>query len=156
MPWYAIYTKSRNEKKVTQGLVKMGITAYCPVVSQVHQWSDRKKKVETPLIPSYVFVNLDEKDRAKVFAVPGVVRYLYWLGKPAVITDAEIAALKRSLERTIQKYEVQQYQPGDKIMIPSGPFQGKEAEVTEIQDKKVHLVLEGLGMRITLHLNDSD
>jgi len=49
------------------------------MVTQIKQWSDRKKKTETPLIPSYVFVNIEEKNRNDVFEVPGVVRYLFWL-----------------------------------------------------------------------------
>ena len=56
MEWYAIYTKPRNEKKVAENLAAIGIESYCPIVTTLKQWSDRKKMVETPLIPSYVFV----------------------------------------------------------------------------------------------------
>ena len=79
MPWYVLYTKSRQEKKVTEALNLLGVNAYCPVVTTMKQWSDRKKKVEEPLIKSYVFVNLEESNRDIVFEVPGVVRYLFWL-----------------------------------------------------------------------------
>jgi len=152
MPWYALYTKPRNEKKVADGLSRLGIEVYCPMVEQVKQWSDRKKKITLPLIPSYVFVRLEEKERERVFEVPGIVRYLYWLGKPAVITQQEIEALRQSLNQTIQHYEVVAYRPGDKINIPSGPFKGREAEVKELRDKKLYLTLENLGLQITLHL----
>ena len=64
------------------------------MVTQIKQWSDRKKKVEIPLINSYVFVNIEDKNRNIVFEVSGVVRYLFWLGKPAVIQEQEIEALK--------------------------------------------------------------
>src|SRR5690606_40964625 len=112
MPWYALYTKPRNEKKVADGLAKLGIEVYCPMVIQVRQWSDRKKKVELPLIPSYVFVRLEEKERERVFEVPGIVRYLYWLGKPAVITDVEIKTLQGSLKNNVRHYEIVTYKPG--------------------------------------------
>jgi len=69
MTWYALYTKPKNEKKVTEQLQKSGIEVYCPMVTQIKQWSDRKKKTETPLIPSYVFVNIEEKNRNDVFEV---------------------------------------------------------------------------------------
>lgn len=153
MPWYAIYTKPRNEKKVTEKLLQTGIEAYCPMVKEIRQWSDRKKKVEIPLISSYVFVNLEEKERQQVFEIPGVVRYLYWLGKPAIITDSEIIALRQSLQHTVQKYEVQHYNPGDKIVIPSGPFKGQEAEVKQMQGKQVKLVLDSLGVYISLYID---
>ena len=152
MPWYALYTKPRNEKKVTDGLAKQGIETYCPMVVQVRVWSDRKKKMSLPLIPSYVFVRLEEREREQVFAVPGIVRYLYWLGKPAVITEQEILALKQSLNQAVQKYEVIGYRPGDRINIPSGPLMGKEAQIKEVSDKKLQLVLADLGLQVILHL----
>ena len=87
MNWYALYTKPRNEKKVEEQLLKMGVEAFCPKVSVVKQWSDRKKRVSQPLIPSYVFVKIKEQDRDLVFSVSGVVRYLFFLGKPAIINE---------------------------------------------------------------------
>ena len=97
MPWFAIYTRPKNEKKVTESLEKMGVEVFCPMITQVKQWSDRKKKVKVPLINSYVFVNIEEKDRNVVFQVSGVVRYLFWLGKPAVIKEYDIEVLKNQI-----------------------------------------------------------
>ena len=82
MNWYAVYTKPRNEKKVEEQLLKMGVETFCPKVSVVKQWSDRKKRVSQPLIPSYVFLKIKEQERDLVFSVSGVVRYLFFLGKP--------------------------------------------------------------------------
>jgi transcription antitermination factor NusG len=59
MPWFVLYTQPRNEKKVAERLEKLGIKAYCPMTIQVRQWSDRKKKVEVPLLNSYVFVPIE-------------------------------------------------------------------------------------------------
>jgi transcriptional antiterminator RfaH len=85
MNWLVLYTKPKNEVKVAERLAAAGITVYCPLVTSLRQWSDRKKKVTLPLFSSYVFVQLAEVQRAAVFEVPGVVRYLFWLGKPAVV-----------------------------------------------------------------------
>ena len=85
MEWFALYTKPRNEKKVAENLAALGIEVYCPLVTTIKQWSDRKKKVESPLIPSYVFVKIEEANRKEVFQVSGVVQYVFWLGKPAKI-----------------------------------------------------------------------
>lgn len=152
MPWYALYTKPRNEKKVADGLSRLGIEVYCPMVEQVRVWSDRKKKVSVPLITSYVFVRLEECERERVFVVPGIVRYLYWLGKAAEITEQEISVLRQSLQQTVQHYEVTGYSPGDRINIPSGPFMGKQAQIKEVSDKKLQLVLADLGLQVILHL----
>ena len=150
MPWFAIYTRPKNEKKVAEQLFKLGIDVYCPMVTQMKQWSDRKKKVESPLISSYVFVNLDEKDRNTVFEVHGIVRYLYWLGKPAVVQDHEIALLKDSLKGILSSVEVQGLQPGDSLIISKGPFQGKEGVVSQVEKNKIRLILKELGVLITI------
>lgn len=150
MPWFAIYTKPKNEKKVVEGLEKIGVEVYCPMITQVKQWSDRKKKVEMPLINSYVFVNIADKNRNIVFNVPGVVRYLFWLGKPAVIQDHEIEVLKDGLKGILNNVEVQGIQPGDILTISKGPFQGKEGIVSQIKKNKIRLVLKELGVLITI------
>ena len=154
MKWYALYTRPRNEKKVVQGLTSLGIEVYCPMVTEVRQWSDRKKKVALPLIPSYVFVRIAETKRSMVFEVPGVVRYLYWLGEPAVITDNEIAILRTSLQHTIHKVELRQYEPGQKIQIPAGACIGQKAEVQEVRGSKITLVLENLGIKVILQIEE--
>jgi transcriptional antiterminator RfaH len=150
MPWFVLYTKSRQEKKVAIQLEKMGITVYCPLITQIHQWSDRKKKVEVPLISSYVFVKLKEKDRETVFGVPGIVRYVYWLEKPAIVRDHEIAIMKEWLSAEIVDAKVESLRRGDRMNIPSGVFEGEEGIVEEINKSRVQLLLVDLGMKITL------
>jgi transcriptional antiterminator RfaH len=150
MPWFVLYTKSRNEKKVAIQLEKMGITVYCPLVTQIHQWSDRKKKVEVPLISSYVFVKLKEKDRERVFGVPGIVRYVYWLEKPAIVRDSEIAILKEWLSTKNVAAKVESLRSGDRMNVSSGFFEGEEGVVEEINKSRVKLLLVDLGMKITL------
>ncbi len=150
MPWFVIYTQARNEKKVALRLGQIGIEVYCPLVTQIRQWSDRKKKVELPLISSYVFVNIAESEREKVFQVPGVVRYLFWLGKPAIIRDNEIEALKDSLKEVIFKSEITSLKAGAKVSIPHGPFQGKQGTVSQVGKNSVKIILQELGILVTL------
>jgi transcription antitermination factor NusG len=150
MPWYVIYTKPRNEKKVADRLKHIGVDVYCPMFTMVKQWSDRKKKVEVPLLNSYVFVNLKEKDRELVFQVSGVVRYLFWLGKPAIVREEEIEALQDGLKETITSFEVSAIKIGDLLPIPTGPFQGKEGIIKQINKNSLQLILKELGVLITL------
>lgn len=146
MTWFALYTKARNEKKVADRLEKSGIEVYCPMVTQIKQWSDRKKKVETPLIPSYVFVNIEEKNRNDVFEVHGVVRYLFWLGKPAIVRDSEIEAIQNWISAP-NDYEVSVdgWKKGDKVILESGPFVTQPALVQEVNPNHYVLILESLG-----------
>lgn len=152
MPWYALYTEPRNEKKVTEKLKYLGIEVYCPLVTQIKQWSDRKKKVEVPLLPSYVFVKLEETNRDVVFQVSGVVRYLYWLGKPAVIRNEEIEQMQQWLLNTIvTSFEVTGIELGTNYTIQSGPFLGLEGTVSKVDKNYLEIVLNELGFKIILN-----
>ena len=97
MKWFVLYTKPNFEIKVAEGINLLGINAYCPVYTKIKQYSDRKKKVQKPLLPSYVLVKLLDEDRPKVFDIRGAVRYLFWLGKPAEVREEEIQMLKSNL-----------------------------------------------------------
>ena len=150
MPWFVLYTQPRNEKKVTNRLEKLGITAYCPMTIQVRQWSDRKKKVEVPLLNSYVFVQLAEANRKLVFEAPGIVRYLFWLGEPAIVRDEEIKTLQNWLAHDFAKLEVSALKPGDTIILKEGAFKNQEALIKTISKTKMQLVLTSLGLLVTL------
>jgi transcription antitermination factor NusG len=146
MNWYVVYTKPKWEKKVAEKLQQIGIECYCPLVTQVKQWSDRKKKVEVPLFNSYVFVQLSEKDRNSVFQIAGIVRYLFWLGKPAIVRDEEIDIIKKNLKASnVSEISVTPMQVGDRIKLDSGAFSNQDAIVQEVSNTHYILVLESLG-----------
>jgi transcription antitermination factor NusG len=128
----------------------MEIEAFCPKVSVVKQWSDRKKRVSQPLIPSYVFVKIKEQDRELVFNVPGVVRYLFFLGKPAIIKESEINAMKETLNHDFKEVGVMDLEKGQKFTIEEGTFKGQEVTFLEQKANKIILRLESLGIKLIL------
>jgi len=155
MNWYVIYTKPRWEKKVTAGLEKIGIEAFCPMITEVKQWSDRKKKVTSPLFKSYVFVSLSTKDRNRVFEVPGVVQYLFWLGKPAVVRDSEIHTIKKWLDNDqVEILDTAHFTPGDKITISNGKFKGEEAIIEQVGKKRLKLILHSMGWVVNVRVSE--
>src|SRR6476646_1947607 len=95
--WLAVYTKPRWEKKIDRLLIETGIESYCPLNKVHRKWSDRMKMVEEPLFKSYVFVHVNPEEEKKVREVNGVLNFVYWLGKPAVIRQKEIERIKRFL-----------------------------------------------------------
>ena len=97
MNWYVLHTKPRREKKVEEELLSLGINAYCPTRSEIRFWSDRKKRIQVPVLPSMVLVNIDVKDMNRVFESSGVIRYMYWLGKKAIVRQNEVDILKKYL-----------------------------------------------------------
>jgi transcription antitermination factor NusG len=153
--WYVVYTKARNEKKAALILEKSGIDVYCPTVKEVRQWSDRKKTVEVPLFSSYLFVHLAPKERELVYAAPGVVRYLFWLNRPAVVKDQEIETLRSWLSGEVLAAKVQNLKAGDSLCIHQGPFKGKDGVIQSVNANRVQLVLKELGLKVSITTQDA-
>ena len=146
MNWYVVYTKPKWEKKVAERLNEIGVTAYCPLITKIKQWSDRKKKIQIPLFNSYIFVKVNEKERNLIFEIPGAIRYLFWLGKPAIVKEEEIKAIQHWLcAPDTFEVMVDKWQKGDKIVLESGPFVKQSAIVQEVKHNHYILVLESLG-----------
>ena len=153
--WYVLYTRPNAEIKIAETLKLIGIEVYCPTVIEVRQWTDRKKKVTVPLFRSYVFVRLREKDRHKVFEVPGIIKYLYWLGRPALVRDAEIEVIEKWLKGDkLEGLTVTGLSPGDRVTIASGAFKNEEAIVKEIGSRRMKLILLSLGCTVNAKMRD--
>ena len=151
MNWYVVYTKPKWEKKVANQLNQIGVNCYCPLKSEIKQWSDRKKKVETPLFNGYIFVQLEDNKRNEVFQIHGAVRYLFWLGKPAIVRNEEITTIKKWLRSPYEvEVSVAPYKIGDEVEIESGPFISQKAKVREVNKTHIVLVLESLGCIIKI------
>lgn len=156
MPWFVLYTKSNNEIKVAERLTKLNIEVFCPIINTERKWSDRIKVIQVPLFKSFCFVNLEEKDRAKVFEVPGVVRYLFWLSKPAIVLQKEIDTIKSLLNSFDHKLITKEdFIINECVVINSGVFEGKEALVLSQKGKSITVRIESLDMYITIDLTKS-
>ena len=155
--WYAIYTKPRWEKKVYALLQEQEVVAYCPLNKVRKKWSDRYKIVHEPLFKSYVFVQVEENEMTKVRMVSGVVNFVYWNGKPAVIKEEEINTIKRFLnEYGHVEVEHIQFTPNQRVKIMSGVLMDKEGIVIRSDKNKVQVVLESLGFRLTARLSSNE
>jgi transcriptional antiterminator RfaH len=148
--WFVLYTKPKQELRVVDELSKIGINSYCPTVKMIKQYSDRKKKIERPLIPSYIMVYIEESKRKSVFSIPGIVRYLFWLGKPAVVYKDEINIMKKHLEGVYSSISISKLIIGQLYKISEGPLAGNTGKIVEMKKNKVKLELASLGMTVVL------
>jgi transcription antitermination factor NusG len=144
--WLAVYTRPRWEKKVTQLLTQKGIETYCPLNKVRRKWSDRVKIVEEPLFKSYVFVKVTDEDRNGVRTTNGAINFVYWNGKPAVIKEKEIIAIKQFLD----EYENVEAKPIDikknqRVRITGGTLMDHEGKVLEVKRKIVKVAIDSLG-----------
>lgn len=153
--WYVLYTKSRQEKIVEKRLKEKGFDAYCPTMLKIRQWSDRKKKVEVPIFNSYCFVRISLKNKNEVFSIDGIVRYVYWLSKPAFAHDKEIEHLKRWLDGVESQFEVQDFTENDRVQIKSGSLINQQGLLLKQSGNQVTLWLPDLGMKVVTSLKDT-
>ena len=146
--WFVLCTKPRNELKVTERLTSIGVEVYTPTKIEVRQWSDRKKKVLVPLLPSMVLVQLLAKEVELVFNVPGAVRFLFEHGKRASVSNEEVLAMKSYLETVVQK-ESKRLAVGDLVKVP---LLEQEAILLSIKGKKCLAQLQKLGAIVSFQL----
>ncbi len=148
--WHVIYTKSKWEKKVDQLLTDKGFESWCPVQMQERYWSDRKKIIYTPLFRSYVFVKASKEDYTNILSTFGVVNFLYFEKKPAIIRDNEIEEIKKYLGLStitnIEIVDMTNMPPQTKVAINQGLFMGRRGEVIKASKSNVFVRIESLNM----------
>lgn len=155
--WFAVYTKPRWEKKVNTTLIRKGVECWCPLQKVERQWTDRKKIIEDPLFKSYVFVKIDEpSERLNVLTTDGVLNFVHYLGKPAIIKDEEIELIKSYLAEVDAKITVSSaegFKEETKVRINYGVFMDNTGTVVRGGRKKVYVKLESLGQVMTVEFS---
>ncbi len=159
--WYACYTRARHEKQVERVLRERGIESFLPLVPRVQQWKDRKKRVEFPLFPSYVFGRFTLKDLHAVLTTPGVSTIVRINGYPTPIPDVELENIRRfadAIADTGVEAEAAAYvKEGDWVRVTDGPFRGVEGLVVERRGRRrvlvgLHAIGQGLEVDIDSRL----
>ena len=152
--WLAIYTRPRWEKKVNSLLLEKGVESYCPLNKVRRKWSDRVKIVEEPLFKSYVFVKVSDDDRTAVRMTPGAINFVYWNGKPAVIREKEIIAIRKFLD----EYENVEAHPVDirvneRVRVTNGTLMDHEGKVLDVRSKTAKVAIDSLGYILVAYID---
>jgi len=144
--WYAVYTRPRWEKKVAEILTDKKIENYCPLNKVIRQWSDRKKIVFEPLFTSYVFVKTTQQQHTEIRKINGIINFVYWLNKPAIIRDEEIVNIKDFLNNHVNVHlQKTPVNINDPVRVIKGPLMDYEGNVIAIKNKTVKISLPSLG-----------
>jgi len=135
--WYVLYTRCHHEIKAFEYLVRNNIEAYLPMHPVVRQWTDRKKTIDEPLFPCYLFVRVSSREYDKALQSSSIARYITIEGHPCPVPDSQIEAIKTILARKVP-FEVlnDHFEPGEQVVIQSGPLAGLQAEVVERKGKR--------------------
>jgi transcription antitermination factor NusG len=153
--WYAVYTRSRAEKKVAAELAENSIEVYLPLYRTIRQWSDRKKKVDFPLIRGYLFVHIKGREYFEVLKIEGVVSFVKFLGKPTSIPAWQIQNL-RILLGSGEQFElaVAGFNKGDFVEITAGVLKGLKGKIVNLRRKKKLLIsLDALDYCFTVDIH---
>ena len=152
MAWYVLITKPKFEIKVAERLAENGFEVCCPTRVELRQWSDRKKKVTVPLLPSMILINLAESERSKVFMVPGAVRYLFWLGVPAIVPEKEVELLKEISDQKQRVISTEKIGVGQEIDLEAFGLTAKKGTVKYVSGNQCWVVLHNLGYVVKLKI----
>lgn len=144
--WHVVYTKPNWEKKVADFLDKKGIEQYCPLNKMQKLRHDREKIVWEPLFKSYVFIKTNEQSLSEVKTISGIVNFVYWLGKPAVVKNEEIEAIREFLRqhKTVQLEKIN-VNVNDMVKVVSGPLIHREGKIVQISNQAVKITLPSIG-----------
>ncbi len=154
LQWYAVYTRSRSEKKVARELVKSGIDHYLPLCRSLRQWSDRKKKVALPLISCYVFVHISPREHYVVDQTSGVVSFVSFNGSPVAIPEWQIRNLQILTESYMELENCMDFKKGEQVRVIMGPMAGLHGVITEIRgQRKLVISVEALNFSMAVRID---
>lgn len=158
--WYAVYVKSRHEFMVATELGRKGIEAYLPSVKKLRQWKDRKKLVEFPLFPGYLFIHVSPRPEEFVNALRtnGVVTLLSNVaGYPTPVPAAEIGSLRLLVEGGEELDIYPHIKKGAKVRIRKGPLAGAEGTLETKEGMhmfRVNIEILGRSVGVKIYADD--
>ncbi len=149
--WYVVYTKPRWEKKIAARLSEKGIENYCPLNKVTKKWSDRSKVVLEPLFKGYLLVALVEKEKWDIKNVDGILNFVYWLGKPAVVKQSDVETIRKFLNEfaDVEVTEETVLKANDIVLVKQGVFMDYRGIVLEVIGNKAKIKIEALGVGLS-------
>jgi transcription antitermination factor NusG len=153
--WYAAHTRSRHEKRVAEQLAGKSISFFLPLYEAEHRWKDRLARVDLPLFPGYMFVQIPLREKLRVLEVPGVVRLVSFGGEPAALDDAEINILRQGLTKNLKAEPHPYLKKGTRVRVKRGALAGLEGILLRKKDSfrlviSVDLIMRSIAIEIPM------
>jgi transcription antitermination factor NusG len=155
--WYALYTCPRHEKRVAEQIKRRSFSCYLPLYRSVRRWKDRRKELELALFPGYVFVHMVPENRLQVLQVPGAVRLVSFNGRPAVLPEEEIEALRSRLSGAAKVEPHPYLRKGCRVYVRNGPMRGLEGIIVRRKDScRVVFSIDLIMRSVAVEVDESD
>lgn len=151
MEWYVLYTTARAEKHVELKLQAEGVETYLPLHKCPRKWSDRVKMVEMPLFSSYIFVHTTDEKLRTLIRVNGVARIVYYNGKPAVMRQKEIEAIREFVQKAAEREC--EFGLSEEVLVACGPLKDISGKIKKIGRKYLILHIEQMGITVCVKQN---
>ncbi len=153
--WHAVITRYRNEKAVANYLSARGLQSYVPLQKIVKQYASRKKTNFIPLINCHVFVRIESKDQGEVLNTPGVLSFIKFSDKIAIIPDREMEILELVCSGQYPfKVESEQVAEGDFVEVISGKLSGIKGRLTKANNANRFVVhFENIDHSISIEID---
>lgn len=126
--WYALQTRARHERTIEHRLRQRGVETFLPLVTEIHRWSDRRKKIQFPLFSGYLFVRVSpsEIDSIRVLRTEGVFNFVGSRGEGTPIPETQIEAIRTLQQGQLSWSSHPFLQIGRRVRIRSGALDGVE------------------------------
>jgi transcription antitermination factor NusG len=157
--WFAIWTRSRHEKLVRDQLEKKSdVDVFLPTIGKWSRWKDRKKKIDWPLFPGYVFARFVADERVGILKVDGVVQIISNNGILSRIPDDEIDSIRTLVDSELAFDPVPLIKEGDMVKVTSGPLKGVIGRLVTKKGAQARLVLsvDLIGQAVSVEVDAAD
>jgi transcriptional antiterminator RfaH len=151
--WYVAYTFPNTEKSIQRTLMKLQIDSFLPLYAEVRNWSDRRKVISAPLFPGYIFIYSTHSARYEALGVKGIIKYVSFGGKPAIIKDEHIESIKKIILGEFKVHERANLTAGAKIRVMEGPFTGAEGILQRVNGStRLFILIECLNRSVSVNI----
>jgi transcription termination/antitermination protein NusG len=157
--WYALYTRSRFEKKMLSELTDRRIEVFLPMREILSRWKDRKKRIWIPLFPGYIFINHVDtpENRFRILNVPGAVRFVGFQGRANPIPEEQIQYVRRFLEASIAIDPYPYMQVGSQVEVIAGPLKGIRGILVEKRGRfRFVIQVDLIRQAVSVEIDSSD
>jgi transcription antitermination factor NusG len=155
LPWYALQVRARYERVASSSLTGMGFETFLPLSKSTREWSDRKKTVDSPLFPGYIFCRFDIQDRLPILKTPGMIQIVGYSRIPIPVDENEINAIQSAIASGLPNQPFPFLETGDKVIVRAGPLAGLEGILVESRGKNrfilsINLLQRSIAVEIKL------
>jgi transcription elongation factor/antiterminator RfaH len=151
--WYALYLRSRFEKRVDAELHEREVDVFLPLIEEVHVWSDRRKIVEEPLFRGYIFVKTDMRNKEIILQADGVVKFVGIREVPSPIPENQIEWLRRIIGEPAKVQREHYFEIGERVRVTAGPLMGVEGIIIRHQtETRVVISLTAIAQSVSVQV----